>query len=197
MFSRIFAIVISVLFSLPAVSQDGSVRVKVFSGSNLDFIFNSINDYKSGVIYTDYTILGIEATEGVPTNRTNWEITIQAEDAVPGVPDNAFNGTNITNTIPFSVLEVQASSIISCSVPMLACPVNTFGAPGPWLPLSNVPQLLIDSRALGAGDNIPPDLFFTTTQVYISFRCGFGGTLLGATADYYTDELWIDINFAL
>ena len=196
MCSRVFAIFISFLFSLSAFSQDGSVRVKVFSGSNLDFIFNSISDYKNGVTYPNYTILGIEATEGAPTDRTNWEVTVRAENASLPIPlDGFLHGSNNANTIPLSVIEVRAEPNPVCPLPPAACPVNPDPLGLGWIPLSNVPQLIIDSKALGGGDNIPPTLLTTDTQVNISFRCGFGGTLLGEPADYYADDIWLDINF--
>lgn len=167
-------------------SQDGSVRVRVFGGGTLDFVFNSISEYKTGITYLNYTMIGIEATEGVPTDRTAWRIEVSADDADA---DGNLNGTNPANTIPLSSVEVQATSVSSC-VP-LPCPINLFGSP--WLPLSNVPTIIVDGNAVGGADDIPPNLSFATDQVNISFRCGVTTSLLGETADYYSDDIFFDI----
>lgn len=173
-------------------SQDGSVRVRVFSGSNLDFIFNSISDYSTGITFTNYTLLGIEATDPAGgTDRTAWTIEISADDADA---DGFLTGTNPANTIPFSAIEVQATSIASC-VP-IPCPINLFASP--WVPLTAFPitTIIIDGNALGGADDIiagVSELAYTIDQVNISYRVGVTTSLLGEQADYYADDINFDI----
>jgi len=173
-------------------SQDGSVRVRVFSGGNLDFVFNSISDYNTGITFTNYTLLGIEATDPAGgTDRTAWRIEISADDADA---DGLLTGTNPANTIPFSTIEVQATSVVSC-VP-IPCPINLFASP--WVPLTVFPitTIIIDGNALGGADDIiagVSELAYTIDQVNISYRVGVTTSLLGEQADYYADDINFDI----
>ena len=170
-------------------SQDGSVRVRIFAGGTLDFVFNSISDYKVGITYLNYTVIGVEATEGVPTNRTAWTLEVSADDADA---DGFLTGTDPANTLPFSSIEVQATSISSC-VPV-PCPINLFGSP--WVPLAVLPTIIADGNAAGGADDIVPgisELAYTTDQINISYRAGFTTSLLGEQGDFYADEINFDI----
>lgn len=172
-------------------SQDGSVRVRVFTGGNLDFVFNSISEYKVGITYLNYTVIGIEATDPAGgTDRTAWRVEVSAND---GDGDGFLTGTDPVNTLPFSTVEVQATSVASC-VPV-PCPINLFGSP--WVPLAVVPTTIIDGNAAGGGDDIIDggisELAFTTDQVNISYRAGVTTSLLGEQADFYSDDINFDI----
>lgn len=187
---RIIAFIFCIISFAYSYSQDGSVRVRVFAGGNLDFVFNSISDYKTGITFLNYTVLGIEATDlagGI--DRTAWRIEVSADDADG---NGLLDGTNPANTLPFSTIEVQATSIASC-VP-LPCPINLFGSP--WLPLATAPTIIVDGNAAGGADDIiagVSELAFTTDQINISYRVGFTTSLLGEQADFYSDE----INFVI
>ena len=166
-----------------AFSQVGSVRIQVYNGGRFDFIFNTISDYKAGIIYTNYTLIGIEAIDPpAGTDYLTWELRFEADDINL---DGNFNGTNPANIIPLGAVEVQSSLAAGC----ISC--NFFGSP--WIALTGASQLLADGNLLGGADDIPPNLAITTDQINISYRCGFTTSLLGATADYYADDLFIDI----
>jgi hypothetical protein len=194
MLSRFFIVILFLNFYQYILSQDGSVRVKVFGGSSIDFVFNSISKYKNGIPFppsTVYqTVLGIEATDPAGgTDRTAWRIEVRAEDADG---DGNLNGTNPANTIPLSAVEIQATSIASC-VPV-PCPINLFGSP--WIPLSNIPAILVDGNALGGPDDIiagTSELAYTTDQIRITYRCGVTTSLLGRPADFYSENIFLDI----
>ena len=184
---------VGVLFAQSS-TPGGSVRLVVLSGSNLDFVFNSISDYKTGITYLNYTQIGISVTDEagdinppVGDDYTQWQISIEADDADG---DGALNGTNPANTLPFSVVEVLATSIaVGCGT------CNLLGSP--WVPLAVVPTIRIDGSNGGA-DQIedlpsPENLNYTLDQINISFRCGVATSLLGATADYYADDMFIDL----
>ncbi len=172
------------ILTQPVFSQVGSVRIQVYGGGNLDFVFNSISDYKAGITYTNFTLIGIEVTEPlIGDTYETWELRFEAADINV---DGNLNGTDPANTIPLSAIEVQASSIA------LGCPTcNLFGSP--WIPLSGASTLLADGNALGGADDIPPNLATPTDQINISFQCGVTTSLLGATPDYYADDIYIDL----
>lgn len=188
MILRWYIIILFLNFHQCLFSQS-SVRIAVYGGGNLDFVFNSISDYSTGITYTNYTLLGIEVIDGpdLPIDRDyiTWELRVSAADANV---DGNLNGTNPANTIPLSAIEVQASSIA------LGCPTcNLFGSP--WVALIGQPatSLLVDGNQLGGADDIPPNLATPSDQINISFRCGVTTSLLGEIADFYSDDIYIDL----
>lgn len=175
----------------------GSVRLTVFGGSNVDFVFNSISDYKTGITYLNYTVIGISVTDEIGDNNplggdgiddyTNWNITFQADDADG---DGSLTGTNPANTIPFSTIEVSATIASGC----ITC--NVFGSP--WVPLAAAPSPFLVDGSLGGADQIedlpsPENLSYTLDQINISYRCGFTTSLLGEAPDYYSDDIFFDL----
>ncbi len=112
--------------------------------------------------------------------------------------DGALTALNPANTLAYgalSVLEVQATSIASCvPLPVGPCPVNLLTSP--WVLLQVAPgTVIIDGNAALGADDVPPMLDYNSTQVNISYRCGVTNSVFGATADYYSDEIFLDINF--
>src|SRR3989304_3804139 len=142
MILRLQILILFLNFHQCLFSQDGSVRVRVFGGGTLDFVFNSISDYKTGITYLNYTVIGIEATEGVPTDRTAWRIEVSADDVEAG---GNLTGPNPANVIPLSVVEVQAHRVASC-IPV-PCPINLLGSP--WGRLSHGWDMNLDGNAVG------------------------------------------------
>ncbi|KAF0190423.1 MAG: hypothetical protein FD166_3809 [Bacteroidetes bacterium] len=69
--SIISVIFLSVVFSCSALSQS-SVRIAIYGGGNLDFVFNSISEYKTGITHTNFTLIGIEVIDGpdLPIDQT-------------------------------------------------------------------------------------------------------------------------------
>jgi len=65
MWLRVVSFIFCILSSAYSFSQSstpgGSVRITVLAGGNIDFVFNSISDYKTGITKLNYTVLGIEA----------------------------------------------------------------------------------------------------------------------------------------
>ena len=176
----------------------GSVRLTVLSGGNLDFIFNSIAKYKSGITYTNYTVLGISVTDNAGDNNpaipdgiddyTTWVLFVEAQDADL---DGAITGTNPANTLPFTTIEMSAAITAGCPT----C-VSAFAGP-PYLPLP-APGLgiltpLVDGSGGGADEieDVPSaeNLSYTLDQVSITYRCGVTTSLLGSISDYYTDDI--------
>ena len=183
--SIISVIFLSVVFSCSALSQS-SVRIAIYGGGNLDFVFNSISEYKTGITHTNFTLIGIEVIDGpdlpIDVDYITWELRFEADDANL---DGFFNGTDPANTVPLGVVEAQATLSAGC----VSC--NFFGSP--WIPLSGASTLLVDGNAAGGADDIPPNLATPIDQISISYRCGVSASLLGETADFYADDIFIDL----
>lgn len=181
----------SVLFG-QAATPGGSVRLTLLGGGDVDFIFNSINSYKNGITYTNWTTLGIsvrdEAGDINPPagdDYTLWSVSFQAQDANG---DGLMNGLTPGNSILFSSIEVRATIALGCGT------CNVFASP--FVPLAVLPAVLVDGSN---GGGFPPDqirdvpsadnLVFGSDQINISYRCGFTTSLLGTNADYYSDNI--------
>ena len=173
----------------------GSVRLTVLGGGNVDFVFNTMSDYKLGKTYTNWTILGISVTDVAGDNNppggdgvddyTTWNLTVEADDADG---DGAITGTNPANTIPFGSIELSASVYAGCGT------CNVFGSP--FVALTNLPNIIADGsngggwppdqiRDVPSGDN----LSYSGDQIAITYRCGVTTSLLGNAADYYSDDM--------
>lgn len=163
-----------------------SVRIAIYGGGNLDFVFNSISDYNTGLTYANWTLIGIEVIDDPldATDYLTWELRFEASDADG---DGALTGTSAVNTIPFATVEARATLSAGCAT------CRFFGSP--FVALSPVSTLLVDGNALGGADDIPPNLATTTDQINISYRCGVTTNLLtlSAAADYYSDDIFLDL----
>lgn len=176
-------------------AQLGSVRVTLYGGGNVNFIFNTIAEYKSGITYTNWTVLGIGVTEPA-ANFNGWNLSVSAEDANS---DGNLNGSIAANTIPLSDLQVQATSIKTCAP--VPCPISLLGSP--WVNLvgfSFGPTIIANSTS-DANCPCPPGILTTvlpsTSQINISYRCGVVplGSMMGRPADIYSDNIFFDIAF--
>jgi hypothetical protein len=176
-----------------ASTPGGSVRLTVLGGGNVEFIFNSMNDYKVGVTYNNWTTLGISVRDeagdiNLPAgdDYTQWQLSFQAQDADG---DGFMNGTNAVNKILFSSFELKATVGAGCAT------CNVFGSP--FVALAVAPGAVLVDGSNGGG--WPPDqirdvpsadnLTFGSDQVNISYRCGVTTSLLGSPADYYSDDI--------
>ena len=144
-----------------------------------------MNDYKTGVTYTNRTLIGLQVIDDAALpDYTTWELRCQVEDADA---DGFLTGTSSLNQIPFSTIEMRATLSSGC----LSC--RFFGSP--YVALAPVSTLLVDGHAAGGVDDIPPNLSVTTDQISISYRCGVTTSLLNSSpaADYYSDNIFIDL----
>lgn len=175
-----FFLIISHGIKAQSATPGGSVRIMVFSGGNLDFVFNSIAKYKNGITYTNWTTLGISVTDSAaaPDYQT-WEVSVEAMDSDG---DGAITGSNPANTIPFASIEIGASAGLGCATCNFIFP----GPPYLALPAPGAGVAIVDG---GPADAIPPNLVFTNDQILITYRCGVTTSLLGSVADYYSDDI--------
>ena len=188
--------------SAQSSTPGGSVRLTVHSGGNLDFVFNSIAKYKSGITYSNWTILGITVTDNPGDNNappavddyTQWRIYVEAAD-IDG--DGAITGTTglPINTLPFSTIEMGASIDAGCGTCNIFYP-----ALGPFLPLPAPGMGVLTPIADGSNaPGWPPDqitdfpsadnLVYTTDRISITYRCGVTTALLDSPSDYYSDDI--------
>ncbi len=185
MLARVLVIFFWIASLTNSFSQAGSVRVQVLNGGNLDFIFNSISKYKTGITYTNYTRIGITVNDNGNAAYVRWELTAWFEDADG---DNNITGTNTLHKLPFSTVEASTSIVGGCG----QC--KEFFPGPPNMVLTNAPQVLIDGNALGGADDVPPNYVYTTDQIDISYYCGTSVSLMGEPADYYSDDINLEIN---
>lgn len=178
-------------------AQLGSVRVQVYGGGNVQFIFNSMNDYKSGIILNNWTVIGVGVTEPA-ANFNGWTLSVSVDDNDLNPLDNSLTGSIVANMIPFSDIQVQATSMKSC-VPV-PCPVNLLASP--WVNLVAQPaSTVIANGTNDANCPCPPGILNTLTaptdQINISYRCGVSplGSMLSHAADIYSDNIYFDIAF--
>jgi hypothetical protein len=172
-----------------ASTPGGSVRLTLLGGSNVEFMFNSMNDYKSGITYSNWTTLGISVRDeagdiNLPAgdDYTNWQLTFQVLDADG---DGFITGTNPANKLLFSTVEVKATIAAGCPT------CNVFASP--YVALTAALVIIADG-SLGGADQIEDvpsaeNLTFGTDKINISYRCGFTTKLLGKPADYYSDDI--------
>ena len=183
----IFCIVFCLLHGSDCFSQvcntGGCVRVAVLGGGNVNFVFNNMQDYKNGITYTNWTLLGITATQANPAppnfDNATWTLDIQA--AGPN-----FVGVNPANTLPLTTIQTKAIVSAGCAT------CNVFGSP--FQTLTAAPVVLATGTL--AGDQLPDsgagDLNFGTDQIAITYTAGKNplGSLLGKAADYYSVDVW-------
>jgi len=84
-----------------AVTLNQVLRIHIINGGNMEFVFNTIADYKNG----KNAVAGASAfyqTQVVVASSTNWAILFGAEDATLIGTDNAAN-TMALNNVGFSV----------------------------------------------------------------------------------------------
>lgn len=190
---------LNVAFGLAQSSTPGgSVRLTVLTGSNIEFVFNSIAKYSAGITLTNWTVLGISVTDNPGDNNappavddyTTWRLYAEALDS-DGDGGITGSGVPIPNQIPFSTIELSASVSLGCGTCVVPIP-GFFALPAPGM---GVLFPLMDGSGGGADqiDDVPSadNLDYTTDQVAISYQCGVTTPLINTNtpADYYSDDI--------
>ena len=185
-------IIIFLLFNFYQSVFAQSVRVMVYGGGNINFVFNSIAEFQSGVTLTNWTVLGIGVTEPVAGGHTGWTLSVSAEDADG---DGFLTGTVPANKIPFADLQVRATPLDAC------VPCNFLGSPfvnlttfagGTTVIVNSTSDPACPCPVPGKVTNLIP----ASTRIYVSYRCGVSplGGMMGKPADFYSDNLWFDLS---
>ena len=184
-----FLIIIWLLFAGNSVLaqfkilEDNSARISVLSGGNVPFIFNSINKYSTGVTYTNWTRLGITYVDSCLACGTGFELHVRAAD-VDG--DGAITSDDGGNTIPFSIIELQASNAVG-----LPPGPTVYSAP---TPLSAISAILL-TTAVDTADANTHQVFITYTIGTNPCPCPPGNNILDQSLvpDHYLEELIFDL----
>ncbi len=176
-FNKIIILIVSFLFFFPAYkgySQNTTSRLTVESGGSLNFYFNSLEKYKNGISYNDWTRLRIYYNDTTNTGGVgvfpNWKLDVKAASAT-------IDG-DAGNTLNLNTIEIEASQLIGVTGTLTGIHA-----------LTNADVSLITGGAITAPG---------TATVFISYYCGQSRTvlnnnLLGKNPDYYV----VDIIFTL
>ena len=172
----------------------GSVRLAVFGGGSVDFIFNSITDYSSGITLTNWSLVGISVRDEAGDNNlpvgddyTTWTFSISADD--PGA--DGLDGSIPANKLPLTAIQVRTTLSAGCGT------CNFFGSP--WVDLPVAPTVFVDGSTGGADqiEDVPSaeNLTYGADQLNISYRCGVSTSLLSLSlpSDYYSDDIYLDL----
>lgn len=182
-------LIIILVFSFSGIASSQSVRVTVYGGGNVQFVFNSIADYKSGILLNNWTTLGIDVDQGASVTAVGWSLSVSAQDSDG---DGALTGSVVANTIPFADIQVSATPLDPC----VSC--NFLGSPFVNLVAQPASTVIVNSTN-DPNCPCPPGtltpLVAPTTRLNISYRAGVMplGSMLGRQADNYSDDLLFDL----
>jgi len=164
---KLICFTLLVFGNLIALAQDNVARLTTIIGSRIEFNFNSLDDYNSGIRFEDATTIGVTMSEIAPAVLTGWHIDMQTF-----LGDASIDGSG-GNTLPLNAIQVEASD------------ANGNLATATFTGLQDLavaPGALLMTTADPA--HIPADA--NTHQINLSYECGIAnGSLLGEVADYY------------
>lgn len=152
-------------------AQDNYARLTVLIGSHIEFNFNSLDKYNSGMQITDGTTLGVAIGEIAPAVMTGWHLDVQTW----------MGATDLTGstgaTLPSETIQIMATDANGNLGTAIFTGLQDLTAAGATLMSTN------DLADVPADPN--------THQINITYECGMtaANNLLGATADYYTIEV--------
>ncbi len=169
---RVFlAGILLVIGSLNASAQDNYARLTVLIGSHIEFNFNTLDKYNTGIQIPDGTTLGVAIGEIAPAVMSGWHLDVQT---FLGATD-LVGSTGAT--LPSETIQVEATDANG------NLGTAIFGGPRD---LTAAGATLMSTNDLS---DIPADP--NTHQINITYDCGTtpATNLLGAVADYYTIEV--------
>lgn len=162
-------LVVILLFNLPTWGQNVTKIVKVKSGGNISFNFNSINEYKTGKSYNDWTRLSISFADTTDVGgngiSTGWKLSVRAGSSAI-ISDGASSNLALSN------MEIRPTTTI------------------PGATVTNIVLSDADQEIVSGPD---PGTVTTTGEVVVSYDIGTTTSLLGTDPDYY----YVDLIFTL
>ena len=170
--SKCLLILGCLLFHLQQLSaQDNVARLTTIIGSHIEFNFNSLDKYNTGITVTNGTTIGITMSEIAPAVLTGWHLDFQTWMGQPTI-DGAVGNTLPLNTIQIEATDANgnlAAAVFNGLQDLAVSPGNT----------------LMSTTDLA---HRPADA--NTHQINLSYECGIAnGSLLGQSSDYYTVEV--------
>lgn len=96
--------VIFFIFLFSSFARSQSLDINITRGTDLNFTFNTIRQYNSGIILAGATEITIESS-------SEWDLYVGAQTNTPGQWDlvNAYSSAG-SSSVPVSILELRASS---------------------------------------------------------------------------------------
>lgn len=172
---KLLVLIIFLFFEISVNGQNTTSRLTIESGGSLNFYFNSLQKYKTGIEYTDWTKLRIYYIDTIAGGGDGayplWKLDVKAMSP-------QINGDD-GNTLNLNTIELEASQLIGVA----------FGN------LTGIQALNNSDISLITGADMTRS---GTATVYITYYCGQNKTgsnnnLLGKMPDYY----YVDIVFTL
>lgn len=163
------------LLLFKGTAQDNFARLTTMIGSHIEFNFNTLDKYSSGIRITDGTTLAL-TMQNLPAGSavTGWHLDVQSWLAQPTIDGSG------GNVLPLNTIQIEATDANG----------NLAGSTFFGLQdLAIAPGATLMTTA-GLGAEVPADP--NTHQINLSYECGIAnGSLLGSTSDYYTIEVEI------
>lgn len=167
----VVGILFVVCFAQKAKAQDNYARLTVLIGSHIEFNFNSLDKYASGIQIPDGTTLGVAIGEIAPAVMTGWHLDVQT---FLGATD-LVGSTGAT--LPSETIQIEATDANgNLGTAIFAGQIDLTAAGGTLMSTNDLTDIPADPN---------------THQINITYDCGTtpATNLLGATADYYTIEV--------
>lgn len=165
---------LSVLTGWNCFSQNPNItaRLAITAGARAEFVFNSIDKYKSGVTYNEYTKISVYYRDdsAVPDPTTRWELRALSDAA-------QFDGDH-GNSLPLTTLRILPVDGGG------AVPLGAYLEPENSLPVPPAELTLVEGPAM-----IPPGApqgDFNDLRVNLTYKIGTIVPLLGKSPERYT-----------
>jgi len=161
-----YLLILLVLLPVTIFAQPGAnpytARIVISRGGFVDFVFNSVEKYQTGITYNDYTYIDIcfHDPDNPGVGGTKWQLEVETATA----------GVNLigASAIPLSVIELELNGTATATYP------------GGAVVLTSAAQLIATNGIQGdESDN----------KIRITYRCGVTNSLLGYPPAYNTVDL--------
>ena len=162
---KLYILILLISISNIGICQNQTSRLKIITGGNVSFIFNSFKKYDNGIIYTDYTKLAvyyIDTTDSGVHQATTWQLDFKANSA-------NIEGTG-TNNLALATLELTATDGGG----------NLSASHYYAKPLTNSDATLVDTG---------PEGDFNDNLINITYECGKTVKVLNEKPDYYVVDI--------
>lgn len=162
--SRVKLVVFFLLLAInQAFAQSQSLRIKVTSGNNLEFNFNSYSKLKNGIQYDDFTTIKVsfsDVDEHGAYTSTGWRLSVNAssDDLIPDFG---------TRHLPLSIIEMK------------------------FVHNSEVKQYPL-AKAVTIVDDVHQNPTNDYTYK-VSYSCGMNEELMNVTSDYFSTDIMFTV----
>lgn len=184
------------------------LRVSITGGGNIEFVFNSMSQYKTGIFNSNFY-----NTDVVIASSTDWELNFGAEDAVLLPTDDPAHGAQFPvaiigiplNNIGFMITSTGTNAIASGGATPTGLGDDSDVSPNGLGQFGvTASQNPLMSAALGTGNNggdITDNAFTINWECGLGLATGAGNPTNGASLlsqniqpDRYVTNILIDVN---